>query len=203
MKKVLAIVLTAIIITCAAASAQSLLRVNAEYEGFGLVELDLNQKVSWIEPQVEVTDVDGYVYSAEVFRYDRDDVDFLVSDIIEDQVYTCTLSGIETGETATFEFYASSVLSEMIRSVDYDAEDRELDIEFAMDVQYDAPAVTVTDADGNVYETRISERDDDGLEVRVKGLTRGSTYTVSVSGVKGVAFDTFETYSCEFTARDN
>jgi hypothetical protein len=203
MKKVLAIVLAALIVACAAASAQSLLNARAEYEGFGLVELDLNQNVAWAEPQVEVTDAEGNTLDAQVYKYDRDDVDFWIPDLTDDQVYTGTLSGTENGETATFEFYASSVLSTMIRSVEYDAEDRELDIDFAMDVQYESPVVTVTDANGNVYEGRILERDNDSLEVRVKGLTRGSTYTVSVSGVKGRTFDTFETYTAEFVAIDD
>jgi hypothetical protein len=203
MKKVLAIVLAALIVACAAASAQSLLNARAEYEGFGLVELDLNQNVTWAEPQVEVTDAEGNTLDAQVYKYDRDDVDFWIPDLTDDQVYTGTLSGAENGETATFEFYASSVLSTMIRSVEYDAEDRELDIDFAMDVQYESPVVTVTDANGNVYEGRILERDNDSLEVRVKGLTRGSTYTVSVSGVKGRTFDTFETYTAEFVAIDD
>lgn len=203
MKKVLAIVLAALIVACAAASAQSLLNARAEYEGFGLVELDLNQNVTWAEPQVEVTDAEGNTLDAQVYKYDRDDVDFWIPDLTDDQVYTGTLSGAENGETASFEFYASSVLSTMIRSVEYDAEDRELDIDFAMDVQYESPVVTVTDANGNVYEGRILERDNDSLEVRVKGLTRGSTYTVSVSGVKGQTFDTFETYATEFVAIDD
>lgn len=203
MKKVLAIVLAALIVACAAASAQSLLNARAEYEGFGLVELDLNQNVTWAEPQVEVTDAEGNTLDAQVYKYDRDDVDFWIPDLTDDQVYTGTLSGAENGETASFEFYASSVLSTMIRSVEYDAEDRELDIDFAMDVQYESPVVTVTDTNGNVYEGRILERDNDSLEVRVKGLTRGSTYTVSVSGVKGRTFDTFETYTAEFVAIDD
>ena len=91
----------------------------------------------------------------------------------------------------------------MIRKVEYDAEDKELDIEFTMNVEYQNPSVTVTDASGNQYETRIVERDNDGLEVRVKGLTRGSSYTVSVSGVRGQTFETFESYSLDFVAWDD
>lgn len=196
MKKVLTIILSALILTSVIAGAHALTTAFAEYEGFGIVELDLNQNVSWTEPVVTVTDPNGDTFEAQVLKYDRNDVDFWVPNIVEDQVYTCSVSGIEGGETINCEFYASSLRSTMIRSVDYDAEDRELDIEFAIDV-------TVTDADGTLYETKILERDDDSLEVRVKGLTRGATYTVSVSGVKGRNMDTFETYSLEFVARDD
>ena len=203
MKKVLAIVLTALIVAAAAASAQTALRAIAEYEGFGLVELDLNRNVSWLEPQVSVTGTDGNTVEAQVLKYDRDDVDFWVPDLTEDQLYTGTVSGTENGETVPFEFYASSKVSSMIRKVEYDAEDKELDIEFTMNVEYQNPSVTVTDASGNQYETRIVERDNDGLEVRVKGLTRGSSYTVSVSGVRGQTFETFESYSLDFVAWDD
>jgi len=203
MKKVLTIVLAALLIICAAANAQTALKARAEYEGFGLVELDLNRDVSWTEPQVKVTDANGFLYEAQIFKYDRDDVKFWIQDIAEGQSYTCSVSGIADGSTVSCELYADSAVSTMIHSVEYDAEDRELDIEFAMNVEYENPSVTVTDASGTQYETRILERDNDSLEVRVKGLTRGNTYTVSVSGVKGQIFETFETCSLEFVARDN
>lgn len=203
MKKVLAIVLSALIIACGAACAQSVLRVNAEYEGFGFVELELSQDVNWLEPQIIVADANGCPVEAQIIRYDRDDVDFRMPDAAEDQVYTCTVSGISGGETVTCEFYAASAMSAMIRSAEYDAEDRELDIEFAMDVEYENPSVTVTDASGAQYEADIIERDNDGLEVRVTGLTSGGTYTVSVSGVRGQIFESFETYALEFVARDD
>lgn len=203
MKKALTIVLSALILTSAIAGAHALTSAYAEYEGFGIVELDLNQNVRWTEPVVTVTDPNGDTFEAQVLKYDRDDVDFWVPNVVEDQVYACNVSGIEGGETITCEFYASSLRSTMIRSVDYDAEDRELDIEFAVDVTYDTPSVTVIDANGTLYETKILERDNDSLEVRVKGLSRGSAYTVSVSGVKARNMDTFETYSLEFVARDD
>lgn len=203
MKKVLAIVLTAIVLTGAVASASSLLKANAEYEGFGLVDLDLNWDASWAEPQVAVTDTNGNALDTQIFKYDEDDVNFWIPDLTEDQVYSGTVSDPSSGDSAAFEFYASSLLSEMIRKVEYDAEDRELDIEFAMDVEFQSPAVTVTDANGTQYETRIAEKDEDGLEVRVKGLTRGATYTLTVTGVKGRTFDTFETYTTDFVARDD
>lgn len=203
MKKVLAIVLTALIITCAAAGAQAALQARAEYEGFGLVDLDLNWDVNWTEPQVSVSDANGNTVDAQVFRYDSDDVDFWVSDLQEDQTYTFNVSGISDGSTVSSEFFAASERSTMIHSVEYDAGDRELDVEFAMDVEYNNPSVTVSDSAGNTYECSILERDNDSLEVAVKGLTRGSTYTVTVSGVKGYVQNTFETWSREFKAIDD
>lgn len=203
MKKVLAIVLTALIITCAAAGAQAALKAKAEYEGFGLVDLDLDRNVKWTDPQVSVSDAEGNTWDAQIFKYDSDDVDFWVSDLQEDQTYTFNVSGIADGSTVTSEFFASSERSNLIQSVEYDAEDRELDVEFVMDVEYSNPSVTVSDTSGNVYEGRITERDNDSLEVVVKGLSRGSTYTVTVSGVKGYIFDTFESWSREFRAIDD
>jgi len=203
MKKVLAIILAALLIACAAANAQTGLKARAEYEGFGVVELGLNRDVTWDTPVVTFTDSFGMVYDSEVLKYDRDDVEVLVGLMPEDHTYTCTVSGFSGGGTVSCELYAASERSSMIRKVEYDADDRELDIEFAVDVEFENPAVTVSDANGSLYETRIIERDNDSLDVRVSGLTRGSTYTVTVSGVRARTSDTFESCSLEFVARDD
>lgn len=202
MKKMIAVILT--IMVFATAAAYAAINVRAEYEGFGLMEVDFSRDVRWQDPQIAVTDAFGGSYTAELVKLDDDDIKFRVGNIIEDQVYNISISGIQGEETVNCEVYAASLKSNMIREVDYDADDRELDIEFAGKVSYDANCtVTVTDAAGKQYNCTIIEKDRDSIEVWADGLTRGKTYTVTVSGVIAADSGAAETYSREFVARDD
>lgn len=202
MKKLTAVLMAvAMMLTVAAQAAQI---EKTEYEGFGYVEVDFINDVRYTgDVQVTVTDVAGTNYTATVQKMDDDDLTFKVDNIVEDQVYNYTISGIEGDAALSGEFYASALKSSMIEKVEYDANDRELDIEFNMDVSYDANStVTVTDAAGSEYAATILEKDSDSIEVRVEGLTPGETYTVTITGIAKAGENTFETYSREFVAID-
>ena len=202
MKKMMAVLMAVVMMLAVAAQAAEIEK--AEYEGFGYVEVDFINDVRYTgNVQVTVTDVAGTNFTATVQKMDDDDLTFKVDDIVEDQVYNYTISGIEGDAALSGEFYASALKSSMIEKVEYDADDRELDIDFNMDVRYDANStVTVTDAAGNEYATTILEKDSDSIEARVEGLTQGETYTVTVTGVAKAGENTFETYSREFVAID-
>ena len=202
MKKMMAVLMAVVMMLAVAAQAAEIEK--AEYEGFGYVEVDFINDVRYTgDVQVTVTDVAGTNFTATVQKMDDDDLTFKVDDIVEDQVYNYTISGIEGDAALSGEFYASALKSSMIEKVEYDADDRELDIDFNMDVRYDENStVTVTDAAGNEYATTILEKDEDSIEARVEGLTQGETYTVTVTGVAKAGENTFETYSREFVAID-
>lgn len=202
MKKMMAVLMAVAMMLAVAAQAAEIEK--AEYEGFGYVEVDFINDVRYTgDVQVTVTDVAGTNFTATVQKMDDDDLTFKVDDIVEDQVYNYTISGIEGDAALSGEFYASALKSSMIEKVEYDADDRELDIDFNMDVRYDENStVTVTDAAGNEYATTILEKDEDSIEARVEGLTQGETYTVTVTGVAKAGENTFETYSREFVAID-
>lgn len=202
MKKLTAVLMAvAMMLTVAAQAAQI---EKTEYEGFGYVEVDFINDVRYTgDVQVTVTDVAGTNYTATVQKMDDDDLTFKVDNIVEDQVYNYTISGIEGDAALSGEFYASALKSSMIEKVEYDVNDRELDIDFNMDVRYDENStVTVTDAAGSEYATTILEKDSDSIEARVEGLTPGETYTVTITGIAKAGENTFETYSREFVAID-
>lgn len=204
MKKLFAVLLSLVLLVAVAsvAGATSTNSMTVEYEGFGYAEADFAQDVRWQDAQVTVTDAEGNTYETRIVKMDDDDLTFYVEDIVEDQVYTCTISGIQGESALTAEFYAASAKSTMIKEVEYDAEDRELDIEFTLNVQYQDSVVTVTDAAGNEYVATILDRDHDSIETRVDGLVLGETYVVSVSGVLADGSETAETYVREFIAQD-
>lgn len=202
MKKLTAVLMAvAMMLTVVAQAAQI---EKTEYEGFGYVEVDFINDVRYTgDVQVTVTDVAGTNYTATVQKMDDDDLTFKVDNIVEDQVYNFTISGIEGDAALSGEFYASALKSSMIEKVEYDVNDRELDIDFNMDVRYDENStVTVTDAAGSEYATTILEKDSDSIEARVEGLTPGETYTVTITGIAKAGENTFETYSREFVAID-
>lgn len=202
MKKLTAVLMAVAMMLMVAAQAAQIEKT--EYEGFGYVEVDFINDVRYTgDVQVTVTDVAGTNYTATVQKMDDDDLTFKVDNIVEDQVYNYTISGIEGDAALSGEFYASALKSSMIEKVEYDVNDRELDIDFNMDVRYDENStVTVTDAAGSEYATTILEKDSDSIEARVEGLTPGETYTITITGIAKAGENTFETYSREFVAID-
>ena len=202
MKKLTAVLMAVAMMLMVAAQAAQIEKT--EYEGFGYVEVDFINDVRYTgDVQVTVTDVAGTNYTATVQKMDDDDLTFKVDNIVEDQVYNYTISGIEGDAALSGEFYASALKSSMIEKVEYDVNDRELDIDFNMDVRYDENStVTVTDAAGSEYATTILEKDSDSIEARVEGLTPGETYTITITGIAKAGENTFEPYSREFVAID-
>ncbi len=87
------------------------------------------------------------------------------------------------------------------KELDYDRRDKEVEIDFSQPVQYKNVKVTVKDAAGKSYTAKITEKSSRELEVYVKGLKAGKTYTVTVSGVRGKGTtDKYGTVSGSFTA---
>lgn len=173
--------------TAALADAPVIKKV--KYEGFGYVDVDFRGNVQYNDPAVVVSDMNGKTYEATIYELDEDDLTFNVANLAEGMDYSFTVSGVRGGysgeyASATEGFRVPGAGELAIREVDYDAEDRELEIEFSGRVRYGNLEVVVTDANGNNYEVRLREKDNDSVEVYVKGLNRGSEYTVMVSGVQ-------------------
>lgn len=90
-----------------------------------------------------------------------------------------------------------------IKDVDFDREDRELEVEFNRRVQFKKPKVVVRNAKGKALKVKILEKDRDGIEVRVKGMKSGKRYTVKVSGVRAYKSGKYTTVSKKFIAFDD
>lgn len=177
-----------------------------EYEGRGYVDVDFRGKVEYSNVSVEVTDANGKAYEATIYELDNDDITFNVANIAEGMDYSFTVSGVRSGFSGEYEavsdgFRVPAPGETGIKEVDYDDDDRELEVEFTARVRFENPDVIVEDAAGRLYETRIIEQDKNSIEVRVDGLTRGESYTVTVSGVGPADGETTASVSAEFTAR--
>lgn len=207
MKKLIAILLAALILTIPAlAAAPEVERV--EYEGNGFIEIDFRNDVSYENLAVAVRDFAGTDYAVTVFERDDDDLTFRADGLQPGETYEITVSGVRSGYSGTFETITQQItLPEAgvpaIQTIDYDRGDRELDIEFMENVDFSGVQVEVTDLNGTVYATRVIESDEDSLEVLVEGLTPGDTYLAKVVGVSLRGLNDYQTSSLEFVARDD
>ena len=84
-----------------------------------------------------------------------------------------------------------------IKEVDYDGKG-EVEVEFAENVTYNNPKVTVKDASGKTYSATIIEKDNDSLEFKVNNLSSGTNYSFTISGVKFRSGNSFTSVSGSF-----
>ena len=179
------------------------------YEGFGFVEVDFLQDVNYENPTVSVTDAAGAPVTAAIVQLDDDDLTFQITDFAADATYNFTISGVRVGRNGSYTSVSGSFTvplegAAVIKKVEYDRDDREIDIEFAALVQYEAPTVQVIAADGTPINATIYEWDEDSIEARLESpLNIGSEYMVTVTGVRAAQDTAFGTASLTFTAYDD
>ena len=188
MKKLIAVLLVALFVASVPVFAVQNDSPRVEYEGYGRVEVDFRKNVRYDNAMVEVKDSAGAVLSAAIMERDEDDLDFVVENLVPGETYSFTFSGVTyrmSGEAVPGGSFRVPGEGEVaIKKIDYDRDDRELEIEFVGRVEYEELLVTIEDANGKTYDSTIRERDRDSVELRVSGLERGAEYTVTVSGVR-------------------
>lgn len=191
MKKLITLVL---VLTCLVSAAIPAMAATAaikktEYEGSGYVEVDFKKDVQYKSVKVTVKDSDGKSYTAKISEKDEDDLTFKVSNIKAGKTYNYTISGVRAGGSGSYgkvsgSFKVPAAKKLSIKELEYDRGDKEMEIEFSGKVEYSSAKVTVKDSSGKSYTAKIIEKENDGMEVRVSGLKKGSKYTVKVSGVR-------------------
>ncbi len=205
-RKMLAALLLVAVIVSLAASALAATPVikKTEYEGNGYVEVDFKKNVQYRNLKVTVKDASGKSCTAKVIEKDKDDLTFYVKGVEAGAKYAYTISGVRAGKSGAFTSVSGSfkvpAAKLAIKKVKYDRRDKELEIKFKTNVEYKNLKVTVKDASGKSYKVSKTEKDRDEVEVRVKGLTKGEKYTVTVSGVRAEGASGYGSVSKAFTA---
>lgn len=188
MKKLLSVLLIALLAASVPVFAAQNDTIRVEYDGYGRVEVDFRKNVRYKDAMVEVKDSQGASLPAVIMDRDEDDLDFVVENLIPGESYSFNFTGVTyllSGEAVPGGSFRVPGEGEVaIKKIDYDRDDRELEIEFVGRVEYEELLVTIEDTVGKTYDVNIRERDRDSLEARVSGLDRGSEYTVTVSGVR-------------------
>lgn len=201
---ILAALLAALLMASVVAEVPTIEKV--EYEGYGKVDIDFWQDVQYSDPAIVVTDGNGQSVDVKVLERDDDDLDIRIAGVVPGMTYEFEISGIAvrgTGDygSVTGSFTVPADAGDVsIAKVEYDRDDRELEIEFSCKVSYKDLKVEVYDADGNSVQAKVTEKDTDDLEVRIGKLTSGATYTVVVSGVGPRDGNSYGEVSAEFTA---
>ena len=190
MKKIIAFLMIALVLITSAVTvvADTPKIKKTEYDGNGLVEVDFRRDVQYKNLKVTVKDSKGKSYSVSVLERDEDDLTFRVKNIKAGLKYTYTISGVRSGRKGsytsvkgTFKTPAASKKPQ-VKYVEYDWEDRELEVEFVNRVSYKSPQVTLVNAAGKSFPVRILDRDNDSLELYVGALASG-TYKLTISGI--------------------
>ena len=158
---------------------------------------------------VSVKDNSGNTYKTSIHEYDSDDLSLDVTGLKTGKTYTVTIKGIKKASaskygTLTIKFSIPKSSNIKVKDVDFDEDDREVTFDFNKDVTYKNAKVVITNTSGSkTYTTKIVEKDEDELTVRVKGLKEGSSYKYKITGVQGVNASSSKTISGSFTAVDN
>lgn len=188
MKKLIAVLLVAMLVASVPVFAAQNDSIRVEYDGYGRVEVDFRKNIRYDDAKVEVKDSAGNILPAVIMDRDEDDLDFVVENLVPGETYSFTITGVTyrvSGEAVPGGSFRVPGEGEVaIKKIDYDRDDRELEIEFAGRVEYADLVVNIEDASGKTYDASIRERDGDSVELRVSGLDRGAEYTVTVSGVR-------------------
>ena len=174
------------------------------------IDLDFSSNIKLkSNAKATVKDSSGKSYKAYIEDHDRDEVDIDVTNLKAGHKYTVTITGIKKSNaskygTLTVNFSIPKASSaNLVKDVDYDAEDREVSFDFRRRVSYKKPKVVITNtSNSKTYTTRITEKDNDELTVYVKGLKRGETYKYKITGVIDKTNNSSKTLTGTFKAID-
>ena len=90
-----------------------------------------------------------------------------------------------------------------VEDVEYDCEDREVNIEFYGRVQWKKAKVKIYDKKGNQYARYIIEKDSDDIEIKTRRLRIGKKYKYKISGIKRRGTKGYKTIKGSFYAYDD
>jgi len=192
MKRRLIAILLAVLLmaSCAVPALAAAPKVKSvDYEGKGVVEVEFNsENVRYKNAKVVVKNSAGKRMTVTILEKDKDDISFKVKGLEPGAQYRFTISGVRKGTSGSYgkvtgSFWVPSEKPEF-KKVEYDAEDRELEVEFATRVQFKNLKVVVKDENGKKLTVSKVKTGRDDVEMKVKGIKVGETYTVIVSGVR-------------------
>lgn len=180
----------------------------AEYEGSGRVEVEFSGKVAWKNASVTVKDTAGKSYTATIIEKDNDEIDFRIKNYKKNTTYKYTIKGVAKKGTTSYTKVTGKVKIPaagkiVMDDIEFDSEDREVEFEFKGKVQWKNPTVTITDANGKNYVTKIKAKDYNSIEVKVKGMKNGKTYNYKISGVRKSGTKDYVTLKGKFKALDD
>ena len=209
-RTLLCMILIMMWVMAAAIPAMAAPRVEeAQYQGYGKVEVDFASDVKFKNVKVTLKDNKGAEYSAaNIKRIDSDSMAFTIRNYKKGRTYTYTISGIKRSADKNYGTVKGTVQipaatqAPIVKEVDYDSDDLEVEIEFKSYVQFNNPKVTVTTNRKN-YAVRIVKKGNDSITIKVRKLILGRKHNFTVSGIRVRGNTTYTKVKGSFIARDN
>ena len=176
---------------------------SVKYENSKKIEVEFKGKVQYNNPGISVTDSKGNPYAATIVEADDDDFTFRIASPKKGMTYTYTINNVAklgSGDYTTVKgtFRIAGKKEVLVEDVDYDREDKEVSIEFQGKVKWKNAKVTIKDSAGKNYVKKINEKDNDEIELKVKGLTTGKKYTYKITGVARKGSNKYKTVKGSF-----
>ena len=209
-RTVLCMILVMMWVMAAAIPAMAAPRVKeAEYQGYGRVEVDFASDVKFKNVRITLKDNKGAKYSAtNIKRKDSDEIFFTIKNYKKGRTYTYTISGVKRFSDKNYGTVKGTVQipaaaqAPKVKKVDYDRDDLEVEIEFKSYVQFKNPKVTVT-TNRKHYAVRIVKKESDSITIKVKKLVIGRKHNFTVSGIRVRGNTGYTKVKGSFIARDN
>lgn len=186
-------------------------------DGKGIVDVTFKSKVKWRKSKVQVVDQNKKEYNATLKGKDSKECTISVMDIKEDMTYTFVISGIRTkgskeytSVTGTFVIAKTqtnpgtiNTSSVKIEEIEFDLDDGELEIEFRGKVSWENPTVVITDKNGKVYASELTDYDKEECSISIEDLDEDETYFYKITGIKSSKESQYGTISGQFKATDD
>lgn len=188
-----------------AATSKKVTIEEIEYKGKGRVEVDFSHDVSYKNLKISVKDSTKKSYTVKIVSKDNDELKFNVVNFKQGTKYTLTISGIKRKGASTYGSVSSSfripaAQKPIIKKIECDLDNNEISVEFKNRVMYNNAKVSIKDSNGKNYTAKITDKDDDEIEISVRGLKRGKKYIITIIGIKHVDAKSYGSISKTFTA---
>ena len=195
-----------LVITGLTASPVKAAAINhTDYEGKGKIEVNFDTKVTYKDLKVTVKNASGKKMKVKIVEKDNDDLEFKIKNYKAGTKYTYTIQGVYTrGESTAKKLTGKIKIPKAdgglpLKEIEYDAQDKEVEIEFDCRVDWKNPKVTITRGSKDYVRT-IEDKDKDGIEVNVKKLKSGKVYHYTITGISKKGSGKWTTVSGTFRA---
>ena len=163
---------------------------SVDYEGNGRIEVEIKTPVRYYRTfRVAAHNTAGKQMGTEIIKKGEDELLFRIIGAQPGQTYIFVVNGIrKQGESVKTRItrritIPKSAGSVKIKRVSYEPEDSNLELGFSDEVEWKNAKITVKSGSTN-YVSSITGKSSKGVKIRVKKLTMGTTYTVTISGIR-------------------
>lgn len=180
---------------------------DVEYEGNGRVDVEFWQDVSYRNCKVKVKDTKGNSYKTTILERDDDGITFRIKKYKTGRTYNFTVKGVKVWGTDKYKSVKGKVKipsagKVVVRNVEYDGEDRQVEFEFKGKVKWSNDAKVTITKNGRNYSNGIIDWDNDSVEVSVDRLKYGAKYNYKITGVGNRDGGSYKTVKGTFYAHD-